>query len=884
MKKRNKIFAALLAVTLVGTMLFSGIFANDTRAAAQNVLNITRNGVSNTASLDFENYAVGSSAFESSVGGDAAPYNWAPILRRTEGDSKNITVRQQSGPDGLTTNKYISHRRTGISVHPRGTYVDMRIASASAKSHNITDYSYIVFDFDICADEYVYTLDDQKQHGTEVPEGATDVSLAYAAANIYLLNRDSSQGAAGSTSHINLVKSDNRWYVSVGTAKAPLSDILGAWNHITMAFCINTSAPKPTATMRYYVNGEYLTESTTTSDVDVFVDSVRFNMGAGLFTEQSPYFSIGYDNISCHYYDKNYTSGEDVFGIDDYYKDPNHTDKKFSICEDIVYIDGYSYAGTPTPFSVSIKHEGVAAEETFYSIKSALAAIKDRDIVTLNTSLAEPFTPDREGDDAIKLITFKLQNGVEFTLDEDSKNYYVTQTSGNVITLKYDVESALKLNWYNGESEVVYTQNLLPLYAPNPELPVLKIHGKTDVLTNRLNPTLDILLGWDWDIDSDGVGDNAPLSALTAADFLELREAGVSTISIVSKYKTVSLAFAVQYVDKDGNLKLYAPDYDFEKMSSLDNLFECIANIDTTDEIIVTLYKDLALAPDKSIVIPEGKNVAINLNGHKITQAQSAASQTGVFTLNEGSTLSVYSSIENGIIETTGVGYGVFTAADINAAKINLGARYDGDGLVTVPGANLAINAGSLFNFAGSDTGRADTYKITVDVNGGTYLGTTASIQGALLPISELDVNINLNGATVATLTGEPIFKVNTALAHSAKIAISKSTVASLDENGAVCPLTKDLTSKESITITDSTVLGLDTLLSGVTLGAGCKLGTTDVPETEDVKLIDDTVDFTVITDGSVSEELTIGGKTVYAEYTVTTALKNTETDTEVTE
>ncbi len=875
MKKLTKILAVCLTVATLATLLIGNSFVS-AATTSKNTLNLSRRGIVNAINLDLEDYSAGSGSFASGVSGDNIKYGWSPNLRTGDGESMNITVRQQTGLDGISSNKYISMRRIPRSVHPRGNYVDVKIGNPTAKSHNIMEYSYITFDFDICADEYVYMLDDKEQHGTEIPEGATDVSLAYTSANISMINRDSESNVAGGTSQVYIEKSGTEWYISVGSVKAKLSDVLGAWNHITMVYYINTNAPKPTGAMRYYFNGEFLTEAEFNADTDVFTDCFRIYFVAACYTENSPYFSIGYDNFACNYYEKAYVSGEDVYGIDDYYKDPNHKEKKISLCEDVVFVDSYSYQGTPTPYAVSIKHENAVGEDTFYSINAALAAIKDGDVITLNRNLAEPFTPLHEGEDAIKLLTFKLNDGVKFELNEASKNYYKMQVSDNIITLKYDVSSALTLNWYNAEGEgreTVLTQNLLPLYTPNPAIPELQIFGNTDIATNKKNPTIEILTNWEWDMDGDGIADGTNLRALTVADFLELNEEGIDTISILPKYKTVALAFSVQYVNDAGKYQIYVPNYEYGKMASFANLVDVVAAIDTDKEIIITLYSDLELDAASTISVPAGKKLAIDLNGHTIAQQQT---EKGIFTLNEASALSIFSSAKGGKIIANGTGYGVIAADDIDAADINLGARFDANGYIAVPGTNLSISCGSLINLTGSVKGSSNANKINININSGSYVGNVASVLGALIPLTELDLVITINDATVATLTGDPVFMASTQVVDSSKIDVNNSLLASVTPDGNIADLISDWSTTAKATFVASKVLGLDLRMSNITLGESCKLNVKVAVAPEKLKLADG-VEAVFATDEPTIEDLIIDTKTITVEYSLLTFKKEVE-------
>ena len=150
-------------------------------------------------------------------------------------------------------------------------------------------------------------------------------------------------------------------------------------------------------------------------------------------------------------------------------------------------------------------------------------------------------------------------------------------------------------------------------------------------------------------------------------------------------------------------------------------------------ELVITLASDITLT--NRIAIPFGKVITIDLNGHKLDRALSAATAGGYVIFSEG-TLKVKDSsdpstgkLTGGYSDTDGGGVyvksGSFTLESGtitgNKAKSSAGGVYVGNG------ASFTMNGGAISqNEAGKAGGGAYVYKGTFTMNSGTISGNKA--------------------------------------------------------------------------------------------------------------------------------------------------------------
>ena len=554
MRKFSKIFAVAITLCIIFGVLCTSVFAEEITASKD--LKVKAEGISNVARIDFEENGAGDMSYSASKSSGIADstYGWGVVRSSTIQD---VLVQQQLGLDNTTTNNYLRFRRLegGGDTAQSAPYWEYYIGKYSTPSHQVSEYSYAVADYDFSCDEYEYTLNGETFYGAEVPEGATNVHLNYPSTyNMYMILRaDNEKGKAGLTTYLQLyvIKNpeDNKHYCSANATfeadkDVPLYDIAGAWNHISMVVETDKTNYR-NSMLRYYCNGILVAEAKANTKSADFIqfDSVRYNVSANVVTS-GEHYTFCIDNLACNYYAYDYESGPDVYGIDDYYADPDHKNINLSNCEDIVYNSSYSYYGTPTPYSAVLEHTDGTFDYS-YNIKSALALIQDGDFVTVSRDVNNyiPQTQD------IKNVTFIAESGAKFTLGGSAQEFYKLQNSGNRYTIKLASDDAMKLTWYDSEGEnrkSVKEQKLLPLFVPNDSAPELNIYGKIDKTLE--NPTIEILDRWEWDINNDGYSDKKSLSSLTVSDINELREQGITELSLVPIYTVQPLIFEASLV------------------------------------------------------------------------------------------------------------------------------------------------------------------------------------------------------------------------------------------------------------------------------------------------------------------------------------------------
>ena len=199
---------------------------------------------------------------------------------------------------------------------------------------------------------------------------------------------------------------------------------------------------------------------------------------------------------------------------------------------------------------------------------------------------------------------------------------------------------------------------------------------------------------------------------------------------------------------------------------------------DSGDHAVVLDKDYTAGADDKSLAIPEGKTVIIDLNGHQLDRRLTAqasndpltAMSGSVLVACEGSTLTICDNSDKGDGKITGGwgwnGGGVLVSANAvltleGGAICDNNATYDGGGVCVSQGATLNLNGGTICdNKAGSDGGGVSAGATVRDnsateTGGGIYVSSTGSIQlkGATICGNTSDgtgggLNVHLKDAT----------------------------------------------------------------------------------------------------------------------------------------
>lgn len=236
-----------------------------------------------------------------------------------------------------------------------------------------TDYKYVTMDFDLAAAGYIYLPDgntDGIYRYTGTLSGLTEAELAtaklsyYEGAGIEILS-------SGWDFVWNYVSHEGKWYLSLGDKvysedDTPLSDIAGEWNHVTF---INELA---TGKLLVYMNGEHV--ATGKLGAKQF-QRISFLLANGIgYSEHD----IRIGNLDIDFYTKNYTSGDNVFGLDDYLALGDDMTKY-----DISFVEDSTLGINDKDYGVPSGVKVVRGEQTLYfkSIADALLGVKNGDTV-----------------------------------------------------------------------------------------------------------------------------------------------------------------------------------------------------------------------------------------------------------------------------------------------------------------------------------------------------------------------------------------------------------------------------------------------------------------------------------------------------------------------
>ena len=759
MRKFSKIFAVVLTLCVLFSAMATAVFAEN--ATAKKDLTYKADGVSNISKIDFEEDANGSTAYASSASKSAdSVYGWAPVRC---GTIQATTVIQQIGLDGVTTNNYLRMRRLadGGDLTQSAPYWEYYAGKYQTPTHKASEYSYIIADYDFGCDEYEYVIDGKTYYGDSVPEEAEYYELNYpSTCNSYMILRGYPDAAKTTYLQTYIVKDKETglYYMSADSSFQMekdgdflLQNKAGAWDHISMVLEVNNAKPADSM-LRYYVNGKLFTSQVANKSgmEDLAIDSVRFNVSSGVVTS-GEHYTFCIDNLAVNYYALDYTSGDDVYGIDDYYSEPNHESINLSVCRDIVYNENYTYFGTQNPFTASLVHADESVEN-FYSMDSALEAIKDGDYITLEKSLKN-FVPDLQN---IKELTFVTNGEATFNLDSNYLEYYKIQQTDNIYTIKYAGDDAMKLVWNDSEGEgrlPIKVQNLLPLFAPNEGADELLIYGKVDK-SDLSAPTIEIFDHWEWDMDNDGIGDGKRLTSLTVLDINELREKGIDTIYAVPKFNVMPLAYEISLSGADG--KYFNPTKDYSLLTSLEGLGIITKLLGAGDVADIIIHANGGLN-GAYVTVPAGATVNFDINGNAIED-----SSDKIFLVNEGATLNLDSSKKGAYIYNSGKS--IITINNVNFADINIGTKETKK--------NFTLYGSSIVDIIGNQN-ISNGGCINVNLCGGTYISTAS--RATMFSLNDFDLNYEVFSATIYSANGSAF--ATTARNYSAYVNVESSTI-----------------------------------------------------------------------------------------------------------
>ncbi len=504
--------------------------------------------------------------------------------------------------------------------------------------------------------------------------------------------------------------------------------------HITYVIAVDqdTSA----VTVRWYVDGKLVdSKSNTAVQVAKCLDSLRLQMPKDYKDEDA--YSYSFDNVTVNYYEVGYSSG-DAYGIDDYVKAADFTAPIYD-CTDIVYNRGYV---SPNGF-VQVD-EG---EKSYITpiINEALAEVQDASTIYTSKQIYN-FTPDP----SVEILSVHTENGGMIHLSvEAAKRYFVEQDDENLYTIRVaSEEDAIILEWYNSDDVLIKTELLLPNVEADASLVDASIY-------NIETREYTYVTSWLWDLDGDF--DYEPIGSFGIEDGIG---GNVVKVIPVTESEYLGETYAIYYTDEVGVTKLHGTVADYYADENLATLVS-----EAPDNSTVIIYEDILRVNYKTITIPAGKTINVNLNGKMIYH--SGTSNTGdwgtpLFAVSEGSTFNLYSSVAGAEIyqarwrKDSGIYTGypavVSTVANADNLVINVGkyADYSGD--------NLSIYSGTIFSqVATSITSESaplsDSERVVFNIDGGYYY-EFIDTSYALIKIATPDVDMNIKNASFYCVKG----------------------------------------------------------------------------------------------------------------------------------
>ncbi len=653
----------------------------------------------------------------------------------------------------------------------------------------------------------------------------------------------------------SVVKKDDGWYLQ-GTSSAgetvtyKLKNEVAKFDHVTMVFKVLDGGL--TVQPHAYINGEYMLQlpnwemTGSVKNCNVFYQmTLAFHKKVAegnIADKMYDKYSLAFDNVALNYYsedDAEIAGGLGEFMSSDEYKESLAIMK----CKNVVYNDDYYTPGVP--LRATITHAD-GNKTNCYTKNSVHKGVRNSDFVEIEYDV-ENFNPNP---DEMRVITFTSVNGSRVSLSSEAEEHFKLQHTQrkliipkldekgeqigdetetltvDIYTVCYGGENDVTVRWLfegaYGNAESGKEQKLLPM---QPLANNLKITSGFKT-TESGAPTIGLFKDWHWDVNGNGKIDEGdkPANEIFGEDFEktftrseineQFIEKGIKEIQLIAQFEEKPVAYAIF---SDGEeAKLYAPDYDFEKFEKISTIAGAMANMEKGKNYSITLYSDLTA--EQTLRIPKNATVNFNLNGYKISQA--ANSDSSIFAVNSGITLNLYSDKAGAEVYQTGAGRAIISANNVNNVKINLSKITDND----KSGDNLTLYGSSIVYLMGTEMKPEAPKAIEVNLNGGNYYGTVAS-NGALFPISDVDMKFNIKNADIVTANGEAIFSLIAPYVSSADVNVEKSNMFAgkiTDDGYTVGTFIKEWNTASKIYIKESVVLGFENKYN-VTLGAANK-------------------------------------------------------------
>lgn len=529
--------------------------------------------------------------------------------------------------------------------------------------YDLSKYAYMTFDFDFCADKYVYAYDGGKAFKTAVDDAEfeayidalegvdADTKAAYIAEG--LASRDlailcdttkdkyhnffpqfwNGKKTAAASSRVHIYKNaDGVWCAGLGSnfknAKAnavPLINEVGVFEHFTY---VVKKASDTLFETHLYVNGEYagrgadlnFTSPNRSFMQMVFAPTMQ-NAAAGQRLSEKMYdrYSMAYDNVAVNYY----TAEEASKGLD------AHVTLAGEATDSLMNVDGVLFSTSyPSPNGyVTVDGKITSPKEL---IPEALAAVKNDSVLKANIDVTDFDIPDG----VERFTLYYNPECTEFTLsEEDAKNFFILGNNDGSYTVRVATEAdKLKIKRivkYGEQELVVNLEEFVFLLSPEANFTF------TSFNFNDLKVYEGICTAWTFDVDGNvpdtiNLYNEEALRALTELEAALIKEEfdGILTVAAtaVEGSLTVTDLSGCKYIAGYENNGVFTPILDakggYENYKDLATLESEKASWD--EDVVYYLIED------GKAVVPGGSGAAeANANWNASAQLNGATGEAG---------------------------------------------------------------------------------------------------------------------------------------------------------------------------------------------------------------------------------------------------------------
>lgn len=667
---------------------------------------------------------------------------YTETLTVTEGDTTTVyktecTVKSVTG--GLWTTNMTQTVTVGTATY-KNNYDITTVTSASNVQYENYDAEFAAY----------FAIDDTDISGAHIKSYrlaySDDLRLIFDGIR-YWVNNSWSSGAQG----YRFRYVDGEWYACMndGTictdtngVKIKLESEVGKWNHFT---AVATSSG-----ISFFINGTYTHFYKYTSDT-VWLESLRLTDYDIL---PGNYHCYAFDNITERCYTSDYSSGKDVYGIDDYMSNSAYLTENLSKCEDIVYHNYKSLNG------YVMVDDGIASDNET-AIAKLLATVKNGSVIESTLDITDFTVPD-----GVKRFKVILPYGNKFTLAETSRSKFVVAPEGDGV---YTVRPAEKsdmvtVHWVFKDSvtgeETVIKKEQIP-FGTVPEFSTF-ITSSFDETKSNYTMSIRSYSDWMFDIDGDypevNLYDPEPARALEKLEVQLIQEefGGILAIttSTVESTDYVMTDYVIGYFDVENNFIAYPDSADgYEKYSDIATLPSEITSAPDGATVILMYDEDYTLFGSNTIALPADKTINFDMNGRTLISTNNTNyPTTGVFMINERTTFNLYSSVAGAkLFEaskqeptdwTNSYAKLVFGTGGIIAVKGGVNSC-----VTNIDGKNITFTGGTIFK-VNSGNSESDEEKITLNINGGTFYSPERSSYAMFVTNKDVkDVVINVENA-----------------------------------------------------------------------------------------------------------------------------------------